>query len=250
MRVGLIGYGYWGKILRPKLEKYFDVAFVANSETQYELEGLDWVFIVTPTNTHYDIVKKCLNASINVFCEKPLTLNPDKSKELFDLARSKGVKLYVDNIFLGRHDYQRFKGSLKQFRNHVIKDIKFEWYKYGPFNDTLVNDLLYHDVYISLDLVGLQHNIELIGFSITTNTLDLTVKLGDVKINYCYDRSRPTKNKVITMNENYIFPMNHPPNDPLSDIIRVISDNGDIDYDFNEKITIKTEQILKEVWEL
>lgn len=59
-KAGLIGYGYWGKILEPVISKYFDLKFIANSKQKYDLNGLDWVFVATPTDTHYDIIKKCL----------------------------------------------------------------------------------------------------------------------------------------------------------------------------------------------
>ena len=36
MKIGLIGYGYWGKILLPKLENFGDVVFVCTSKDNYK----------------------------------------------------------------------------------------------------------------------------------------------------------------------------------------------------------------------
>ena len=58
MQVGLIGKGYWGKILLSKLEKISDVKFVYGSKDDYitKLNSVDWIFIATPNDTHYNIV--------------------------------------------------------------------------------------------------------------------------------------------------------------------------------------------------
>ena len=89
-KVGLIGHGYWGKILLPKLHQVADVKFICRSKNNYidHLSPVDWVFVVTPNKTHYDIVKNCILKGKNVFCEKPLTLNYLQSMELFLLARN------------------------------------------------------------------------------------------------------------------------------------------------------------------
>ena len=79
MNIGLIGYGYWGKILLPKLKNFGDVVFVCTSKDNYKerLKEVDWVVVATPNQTHYEIVKDCLNEGVNVFCEKTLTLDYD-----------------------------------------------------------------------------------------------------------------------------------------------------------------------------
>ena len=50
MKIGLIGYGYWGKILLPKLENFGDVVFVCTSKDNYKerLKEVDWVVVATP----------------------------------------------------------------------------------------------------------------------------------------------------------------------------------------------------------
>ena len=85
IRVGLIGYGKWGRILYKKLESLCDVRFICRSKDDYEskLKDVDWVVVATPNDTHYEIVKNCLNAGKNVFCEKPLTPTYEQSLEFF-----------------------------------------------------------------------------------------------------------------------------------------------------------------------
>ena len=85
MNTGLIGTGYWGKILKSKLERISTLHFSYNSKEDYKsmLHLVDWVFIATPDKTHFQIVKKIIKKKINIFCEKPLTLNHKKSNVRF-----------------------------------------------------------------------------------------------------------------------------------------------------------------------
>ena len=57
MQVGLIGYGYWGKILESKLKSICNIVFTCTSKDEYisKLDSIDWVFVATPNNTHYEI---------------------------------------------------------------------------------------------------------------------------------------------------------------------------------------------------
>ena len=61
MQVGLLGYGYWGKILLSKLEKLDDIEVMWTCTSQDEwwtnVIDLDWVFIATPNDIHYEQAK-------------------------------------------------------------------------------------------------------------------------------------------------------------------------------------------------
>lgn len=45
-------------------------------------DKIDFVVIVTPNNSHYDIAKSFLENGINVMCEKPLTVTLNQALEL------------------------------------------------------------------------------------------------------------------------------------------------------------------------
>jgi choline-phosphate cytidylyltransferase len=53
------------------------------------IQNVDAVYIATIHELHYMFAKKMLNASKHVLCEKPLTLNIDQCKELWQLAEEK-----------------------------------------------------------------------------------------------------------------------------------------------------------------
>lgn len=54
---------------------------------------IDIIYIAVINSEHYHFAKLSLEAGKHVFCEKPFTLNPVQARELFALARSKGLFL-------------------------------------------------------------------------------------------------------------------------------------------------------------
>lgn len=64
-------------------------------ETEYEtfLSRIDAVYIATPHLTHYDYIKRALHSGVHVLCEKPIVLSAEEAKELYELARKKGLIL-------------------------------------------------------------------------------------------------------------------------------------------------------------
>ena len=56
---------------------------------------IDCVSVATPPKAHYPVTKALLTAGFNVFCEKPLTLDVERGKELEALAGQKGLQLGV-----------------------------------------------------------------------------------------------------------------------------------------------------------
>ncbi|MBR2263730.1 MAG: Gfo/Idh/MocA family oxidoreductase [Firmicutes bacterium] len=69
---------------------YADFETMAAAEAARE-DGIDWVSICTPNNTHYQAAKAFLENGINVYCEKPLTFTAEEALELKRLAEEKGL---------------------------------------------------------------------------------------------------------------------------------------------------------------
>ena len=59
INTGIVGYGNWGKKIKKILQKNTNLVFVANSKTNYKkkLNEVDWVFVASPDETHFQIVK-------------------------------------------------------------------------------------------------------------------------------------------------------------------------------------------------
>ena len=143
IKTALIGYGNWGQIIKPKLEKLSKLTGVYRSRDNYfsEINNLDWIIIATPNHTHYELVKECLKKKVNVFCEKPLTTNLKQANKLYQLARKNNVMLYVDDV-------EMFKNKKIIFSsNNFIQREK----KDKGRNSSLIERLFYHDAYLIYD---------------------------------------------------------------------------------------------------
>ena len=239
MRTLLIGKGYWGSIVQQKLKNQTQLLYVANSKddideilNKYEI---DYVFICTPTNTHYEIVKKCINHRINIFCEKPFTGDIIKAQELYDMSEKNGVKLFVDNIFLYRNEFI-------SIQNKLFTNIKFIWNKYEEeFKENLFNTLLYHDLYLLLYLSNNDWDVNFC--NISDEKLFVSLISNNLKSEFIYDRTYlGNKEKKILIDDKCVD-FSKPLNDPLFNIINDLKTNN-INFTENKKITLKTINLL------
>lgn len=74
--------------------------------------NIDGVVITTPTSTHYTIAKKCLEADLHVFVEKPMTYSVEEGLELIKIAKEKDLILTCGYI-------ERFNPVVKYVKNLV-----------------------------------------------------------------------------------------------------------------------------------
>ena len=123
MKIGVIGYGYWG----PNLVRNFSetssgtVAAVADLDprklaqlnkrypavrTTTDLQDLlrdpaiDAVAIATPVSTHFELGMAALKAGKHVWLEKPMTETSLQARKLVDEARRREKVLFVDHTFV------------------------------------------------------------------------------------------------------------------------------------------------------
>lgn len=154
LKVGLIGYGYWGKILTKYLDENTDVvlkcifSLETEAESRYTNELSDiWsdneieaVFVVTPIETHYELVREALQRGKHVFCEKPITMKAVYARELKELAEANKLVLVTDLTYTfspalelakfylesGRiGNLQHVELALKKMGNHSEKDVRW-----------------------------------------------------------------------------------------------------------------------------
>ena len=76
-------------------KKYKDITAFDNLNDFYA--SVDAVYIATPHLTHYDYIKQSISAGKHVLCETPLVLKCDRAKEVYALAKDKGVFLMEAN---------------------------------------------------------------------------------------------------------------------------------------------------------
>ncbi len=81
---------------------------------QLAIEKSDCVHLCTPPIAHYEQVKAILSAGKHLICEKPLTIDPIKAKELYGLAIRKGVVAAVNFNVRYHEACQRAKALINQ----------------------------------------------------------------------------------------------------------------------------------------
>lgn len=79
---------------------YKDYQEMAEKESSRD-EGIDFVVITTPNNSHYEICRAFLERDIAVACEKPLTITAKEAKKLGELARERKIPFMVTYIYSG-----------------------------------------------------------------------------------------------------------------------------------------------------
>jgi len=168
MRIGIVGLGYWGSIILKNLVKmgYNDILVCEVRDVEWEnfgkkfrqvretseLDGkVDYVFVCTPFSTHYDVCSQLLsfNSSVDIFCEKPLAPTESECKELYEMARVSGSKLFVDWTFLHNKEFLTILDKAqKDFDLGELRSVHFKRKNYGPSRkDTSAKwDLSVHDV--------------------------------------------------------------------------------------------------------
>jgi predicted dehydrogenase len=137
MKIGLIGYGYWGPNLarnfnaNPDLDLayicdfsegrlkvasalYKQAKLVNDPEELFKDKALDAIGIATPVSTHFDLAKKALESGKDVWLEKPMTEKVEQGEELIELAEKKKKVLHVDHTFV-------YTGAVRKIKELVDK---------------------------------------------------------------------------------------------------------------------------------
>lgn len=81
-----------------------------------EGERMDFVSIVTPNNTHFNIVKTFIEAGFHVICDKPMTTTLEDAEELCRLVKKHDI------IFVLTHNYTGYP-MVKQARELVQRGV-------------------------------------------------------------------------------------------------------------------------------
>lgn len=79
---------------------YIDYKEMAEKESKRK-DGIDFVVVVTPNYSHYDICKTFLESGINVVCDKPVTTTYEDAKKLQKLAKEKDLLFLVTYTYMG-----------------------------------------------------------------------------------------------------------------------------------------------------
>ena len=134
-KIAVIGFGMWGKnIVRNfynlnVLEIVCDLDEEVHKTIQSQFPGIKvtkdlndiindesitGVAVVTPSHTHFKIVKAMLEAGKNVYVEKPISTVAEEAKVLTELADEKGLVLMVGHLLLYHPAVNRLKMLIEE----------------------------------------------------------------------------------------------------------------------------------------
>ncbi|MDB9307489.1 Gfo/Idh/MocA family oxidoreductase [Aphanizomenon sp. CS-733/32] len=91
------------------------------------LPTVEAVSISTPPFSHYEMAKQVLQAGKHLLLEKPVTLNVNEAKELYQLAQNQDVVATVDFEFRFVPEWQFFSQLLSSNYVGNIRLIKIDW---------------------------------------------------------------------------------------------------------------------------
>ena len=123
VRIGVIGYGYWGPNLVRNFSDCPDTRVVAVSDLDssrleiaerrhpnirvtlehdelFSSHDIDAIAIATPVATHYDLALRAMKAGKHVFVEKPLAESTEQAASLVEEAFERELVLHGDHTFL------------------------------------------------------------------------------------------------------------------------------------------------------
>jgi len=124
LKVGLIGYGYWGanlialadqsEVRRAAVPPLASGGRVLSSATELlDDPEVEAVVIATPVASHFDLARRAILSGKHVLVEKPMCATSGEGEELVDLAARKGVVLMVDHTYLFTGAVQRIAESVR-----------------------------------------------------------------------------------------------------------------------------------------
>jgi predicted dehydrogenase len=222
LRVGVIGYGYWGpNVVRnlyaldacevaslcdrnpaalqrahrtyPGLHKTTDPGEVLTSPE------IDAVAIVTPVWTHYDLARAALENGKHVFVEKSFTATSQQAEQLVELAERRNLRIMVDHTFL-------FTGAVKKIRELIDDSVLGPLYY---FDSSRINlGLFQHDVSVIWDLAP--HDLSIMDY-IIRDKAEAVVATGGNHLNSLADMAFITvyfpNNVLAHINVNWLSPV-------------------------------------------
>ena len=176
IKIGVIGYGYWGPNLVRNFSEIPEAQVVAvsdldpkrlnlaktrhpaiNTTADYQTllsdPTIDAIAIATPVSSHYDLASQALAAGKHVFVEKPLTETVQQAESLIAEAEKRNLVLHVDHTFI-------YTGAVRKIRELVAKGDLGDLYYYDSVRVNL--GLFQTDINVIWDLAV--HDLSIMDF--------------------------------------------------------------------------------------
>lgn len=91
-----------------------DANFYPDLDSALKNEKINAVYILTPTFTHFSLLKKAIKKNVNVFIEKPLALNSIELNEIKELADKNKVVINVGYTLIFNRVFREIKNIIDE----------------------------------------------------------------------------------------------------------------------------------------
>jgi predicted dehydrogenase len=183
IKIGVIGYGYWGpnlvrnfmesprstvltvSDLRPERlaqlqTRYPSIKTVCNYQQLLADPAIDAIAIATPVSTHFELGMAALRANKHVLVEKPLAANSEQALRLIDEAARRKRVLLVDHTFV-------YTAAVRKIRELIVNNALGDIYYYDAVRINL--GLFQHDVNVIWDLAI--HDLSIMDYVLPSRAL-------------------------------------------------------------------------------
>jgi predicted dehydrogenase len=166
IKVGVIGYGYWGpnlvrnfmaapgsdvarvcdmreERLAPLRKLYPGIKTCSQPKDLINDPEIDAVVIATPVSSHFELTLAALKAGKHVLVEKPLAARSDQARVLLEEAATRKLVLLVDHTFV-------YTDAVRKIRELIASGELGDIYYYDAVRVNL--GLFQHDVNVIWDL--------------------------------------------------------------------------------------------------
>jgi predicted dehydrogenase len=223
IRIGVIGYGYWGPNLVRNFVESPDIQVITVADMRQDRLDLvqrrypgvevtndyrdilkhpkiDAVAISTPVSTHFSLALEALQAGKHVLVEKPMTTTSQEALRLIDEADRRNLILMVDHTFV-------YTSAVRKIRELIDKGSLGDIYYY---DSTRVNlGLFQQDVDVIWDLAV--HDLSIMEYILPESPLEISATgIGHVSgaaENIAYVTAFYESSLIAHLNVNWLSPV-------------------------------------------
>jgi predicted dehydrogenase len=223
MRIGVIGYGYWGPNLVRNFAELPDTSVTAVADVKQDRLDLlhrrfpaaevtndiqrvlrhpeiDAIAIATPVSTHFALALEALREGKHVLIEKPMTATSEEALRLIEEADHRNLVLMVDHTFV-------YTGAVRKIRQLIDEGSLGEVYYY---DSTRINlGLFQQDVDVIWDLAV--HDLSIMDYILPATPVEVSATgLGHVdgaSENIAYVTAFYDSPLIAHLNVNWLSPV-------------------------------------------
>lgn len=186
IKIGVIGYGYWGpNLVRNFMEsprstvlavcdlrperlaqlqtRYPSIKTVCNYRQLLDDPEIDAIAIATPVSSHFELGMAALRANKHVLVEKPLAANSEQALGLIEEAARRKRVLLVDHTFI-------YTAAVRKIRDLIASNALGDIYYYDAVRVNL--GLFQHDVNVIWDLAI--HDLSIMDYVLPSRALSVS----------------------------------------------------------------------------